>query len=247
MKRKNTKIVVLLTLVIFLISCYSIGYASDYSEEIQIDPKIYQEKHIPLENTDEIDYSDFYKDMKKIIKAAEKESQPHIDGSGDKKAKENEVGIKHFSLIPHSHHAYETGYTNWWHYYWPDTMWTENRYYPDHDDWPTVAWTGGESFTKSASWTTAVGVTEQVISSELGFNITVSSTVTCSTTRTYKIPYMQKGRIKITSQFKKYNYDLETKYYVDLSHTIYLYSEYGTGQADGPLYNSTCGIELVDL
>jgi len=238
----------LLLISILLFSFTTAAFAYYEEECIPAGSGISYEKHKKVENTDEIDNSAFYADFDKILKEAEKEAtiHSHIDLYDIEK---EEMTPKHFSIYDHTHHAYYTGNTDWIHIIYL-TAFCENLYYVNPSTWPTIAYSIGQSFTKSASWSTDIGVSSSTISASLGFNVTASSTVTASTTYTFSIPYMMKGRIKCTSDFKKYSYYLETKYYQFFppNEYYYWYSNYSYNHiADGPLYNNTFGIQLLSL
>lgn len=113
------------------------------------------------------------------------------------------VQPNHISLTPHIHEIRNvvTGTTKNW--VWrPTEVWTANSQYPNSNDWPTVAWETSVSTTASKEVSYSVGMTDSVISSELGVVYTKSHTIGTSTTRTFKVPYNKDGRVKV--DFERY-------------------------------------------
>ena len=106
---------------------------------------------------------------------------------------------RHFSIIPHYHSIRNVKSGKVRSYSWnPSSIWTRNSKYKNSSDWPTVSWAISKKKTVSAAVSTSVGVTDSVVSVELGTNFTKSHTIITSTTRTFKVPYKKEGRVKVT-------------------------------------------------
>ncbi len=155
---------------------------------------------------------------------------------------------RHFSLTPHKHFVKDVVSQSPKYYVWrPTEAWTVNDRYPNNDDWPTVAWEVGQSTTVGASVNTTVGVTDSVVSVELGSEFTVDHTISTSTTRTFKVPYKKDGRVKVNFYRPYKTFTCLTEYYYTSGPTVVTIPETGKGSALGKPYDIRVNIETRNI
>lgn len=165
--------------------------------------------------------------------------QPHVH--------ENSVA-RHFSLTPHRHYITNVVTQSPKYYIWrPTNAWTVNDRYVNSADWPTVSWEVGQSTTASASVSTSVGVTDSVVSTELGSEYTVGHSISTSTTRTFKVPYMTDGRVKVNYYRPYKTFTCVTEYYYTSGATTVTIPETGAGSAVGKPYDIRVNIETRSI
>lgn len=152
---------------------------------------------------------------------------------------------RHYSSIPHSHSIRNVVNAGKRSYTWrPDTAWTVNSHYSNAGDWPTVAWTTSKALTVNKQLSLSVGVTDSVVSSAIGADYAKSHTVSTSTTRTFKVPYKKKGRIKVTYTRPYRTFTCVTYYFPSGTAG---YEQTGAGSALGATGDKQVNLETANL
>ena len=151
--------------------------------------------------------------------------------------------MRHTSQYAHTHSIKNIGKGTSNYTWFPSEMWTRNSQTTNNEaTWPTVAWTTSESITVSKSVNTSVGVTDSVVSAELGANYTKNHTISTSTTRTFKVPYKKEGRIKVTYSRPYRSFTCVTTYVV-YGPPERTWTETGSGSALGKPTNIVCDLQ----
>lgn len=147
----------------------------------------------------------------------------------------------HFNLTPHTHTirniSYSTSYWEWR----PTQTWTRNDYH--QGDGVTVAWETHQSTTASVSTSLTVGVTDSIVTAEVGANYTKSHTVSTSFTRTYPVPFMNDGRVRVTFERPRANFTCVTTYFYTYGLQTVTIEETGSGSALGAPSNIVAQLE----
>lgn len=165
-------------------------------------------------------YIQSYSISKEDIELANLLSKPHTH-SGDPM-------LNHFNLIPHYHGVRNVvnGSSTYW--VWrPESSWTRNDQFPNESTWPSVSWTTSQTTTATSQVSLSVGVTDSIVAAEIGAEYTNSHTVGTSYTRTFFVPYMRDGRVKV-------NYYRPYKSITCVTTYIYSTNPYVTGEETGP-------------
>ena len=150
---------------------------------------------------------------------------------------------RHFSLTPHFHTIRDIKTASPRTFVWvPTQVWTRNSQYPNSSDWPTVSWTNSQTLNVSKSVSTSVGVTDSVVSASLGESYTKGTSITTSTTRSFKVPYKKEGRVKVTYSRPCKTFTCATKYVVT-GPPLVEWEDTGSGSALGYPTNIVCDIE----
>lgn len=204
---------------------------------------------------DTMDFSDSrevvytYEENGTIIQSYEASAAEIAYGEALQKPHVHETGLaRHFSLTPHQHSITNVVEQAPKYYVWrPTEAWTVNDRYENSEDWPTVAWEVGQGTTAGAAVNTTVGVTDSVVTVELGSEYTVDHSISTSTTRTFKVPYMTDGRVKVNFYRPYKTFTCVTEYYYTSGTTTVTIPETGDGSAIGKPYDIRVNIETRDI